>query len=112
VPVIGLVVQSVAAEPPSILFGSRPVGTTVEQTFMLRARDGRVFTVGEISSSLGGLRVEEVPSPATGGRAYRATYVIDKPGRLFGEIHLTARPTDRAEFKMRVPVYCYGLSPS
>jgi hypothetical protein len=93
------------------VFGSRPVGATVEQSLMLRSRDGRAFAVGEITSSLEGLRVVVVPSP-TGGRAYQATYAIDKPGRLFGEVRFTVRPTDRAEFKVRVPVYGYGLSPS
>jgi hypothetical protein len=112
VPVTGHVVQAVVADPSSIVFGSRPVGATVEQTFTLRARDCCAFAIGEIASTLDGLRIVEVPAPVAGGHAFRATYVVGKPGRLVGEVGLTIRMADRAEFKVRVPVHCYGLPPS
>lgn len=110
VPVNGCVCQSIRSEPAGVILGAVEAGVSVERRLVLRSRDGKPFTVTNLTTDVEGLRVEDVPGPSDSVWTLRVEYRFQKAGQIQGSVTARVRHGAKAEYDIRVPVIAYGTA--
>ncbi len=99
----GAVVPDVAAEPPVISIGARPVGETAAEAVCVSSRTGREVRITAVTSEGHGLVAERLDD-----RRVQVRQHVASAGDFRGQVILTAEPAGGPPVEVVVPVIGYG----
>jgi hypothetical protein len=101
-------VPDIQADPPQVLFGSHPVGESLEDAITLTSRSGAAFTVERVEHAVPGLSVERDAKSET--TQYLLKQKIEMVGQQSGTIHIHIRYEDGSTTVREVPVSSFGYA--
>lgn len=105
VPVRGRIVGDIQASPLSVIFGSRPVGESLEETITLTSLTGQEFTVEKWDAQLPGLSVERATELAN---TFQIRQRVLAAGQQSGNILFVISKRGK-KGTVSIPVHYHGL---
>lgn len=108
--VAGQVLPEVQATPPSVIFGARPVGHTVEETIVLHSADGRKFGVDRIEVESPDVVVSRVGQRPDTPRQFHLSQRIARTGHQASTVRFVLQVgSGSGALTVAVPVSYHGI---
>lgn len=104
-PVTGRIVEDIQGSLPSVIFGSRSVGDSLEETITLTSITGQEFTVDSWEAQLPGLKVEpstELPN------SFRLRQNVLASGQQMGFVIFKLSKSGK-KHAVKIPVHYHGI---
>jgi hypothetical protein len=113
IPVLGRVLEDVYASPEAIVFGARPLYTTVEDTLLIQSRTDKILWLTKTSSDDPEVKTILLPTARSGCLAFKVSQRVSRQGSSRGTVTLcgTLSGQKSESWKINVPVSYHGIKP-